>query len=790
MAFVLMAIVLAPVASATVATSQESRNVVENWLTFTANIEENGWNGTFSPSIESMDEIYVDGRLVGRCYNINPSGYVITPILREMTPIKLYSTKGRFDISLDQGMPALIKEVLDHHSLLYIDNYGSMEAAQSSKEYTVFAERQFENWDRYSVTPSEFGSKLGSLMMDPMESYGPLLPENEWDQGYPWNNLCPPGDGCSRCPVGCVATAASQIMHYWQCPPAGVGQHSYIWAGDGTGPQTLSAEFSDPYDWDLMPDKFVWPWGPENEAAVAELCYEVGVALDMDYACDGSGAYGSDVRPALTTYFRFDTSMQQRTRTSMSYNQWFNIYIKNEIMDECPIQMFMTSHSVVMDGWRNTGGVDQYHLNYGWGGSHNSWYGVDDYFCPVEPDPCYMSQESILINMFPDPDFDNDGIPNVEDNCDLIANPGQADMDDDNVGDDCDNCLYTYNPDQGDADGDGIGDYCETDADDDGIPNELDNCWLVPNNLQENSDSDVFGDSCDNCPYVENPEQYDEDGDGEGDFCDGDFHIQSYQVEIPNAYLNQPYFYQFWAVGGIPDYTWDMYSGSLPWGCVFNDGAVGTISGTPTWMSADKDVDTNVIWIAVYDAGDPQLADSAQIYIFTHRYPDYCPVLDEIGDRSVGQGDTLDVAISATDSNETYPDLICIDMPENSSFTDNGDGTGMFEFCPVYEQIGEHDVLFIASDGVLQDSEWVTFTVTEFSYVCGDADGSQDVDIDDAVYLITYIFSGGPAPDPYESGDADCSGEVDIDDVVFVITYIFGGGPAPCDTDGNGVPDC
>jgi immune inhibitor A len=69
----------------------------------------------------------------------------------------------------------------------------------------------------------------------------------------------------------------------------------------------------------------------------------------------------------------------------------------------------------------------------------------------------------------------------------------------------------------------------------------------------------------------------------------------------------------------------------------------------------------------------------------------------------------------------------------------------------------------------------------ELAYVPGDADGSGFVDIDDAVYLINYIFGGGPAPDPLVSGDADCSGNVDIDDVVYLINYIFGGGPAPLD---------
>ena len=48
------------------------------------------------------------------------------------------------------------------------------------------------------------------------------------------------------------------------------------------------------------------------------------------------------------------------------------------------------------------------------------------------------------------------------------------------------------------------------------------------------------------------------------------------------------------------------------------------------------------------------------------------------------------------------------------------------------------------------------------------------------VYLIAYIFTGGPAPVPLEAGDADLSGAIDIDDVVYLIAYIFTGGSAPC----------
>ena len=65
-------------------------------------------------------------------------------------------------------------------------------------------------------------------------------------------------------------------------------------------------------------------------------------------------------------------------------------------------------------------------------------------------------------------------------------------------------------------------------------------------------------------------------------------------------------------------------------------------------------------------------------------------------------------------------------------------------------------------------------------YVCGDANGNSAVSISDVVYLINYIFAGGPAPNPVLAGDANCSGAVSISDAVYLINYIFGGGPAPC----------
>jgi hypothetical protein len=64
--------------------------------------------------------------------------------------------------------------------------------------------------------------------------------------------------------------------------------------------------------------------------------------------------------------------------------------------------------------------------------------------------------------------------------------------------------------------------------------------------------------------------------------------------------------------------------------------------------------------------------------------------------------------------------------------------------------------------------------------ICGDVNGSDAVDIDDVVYLIFYVFSGGSAPEPIEAGDVNCSSGIDIDDIVYLIQYVFQGGPEPC----------
>lgn len=66
------------------------------------------------------------------------------------------------------------------------------------------------------------------------------------------------------------------------------------------------------------------------------------------------------------------------------------------------------------------------------------------------------------------------------------------------------------------------------------------------------------------------------------------------------------------------------------------------------------------------------------------------------------------------------------------------------------------------------------------SYECGDIDHADDgVTISDLVYLVDWMFTGGPPPPVMEAANVDGSGGIDIADLVYLVDYMFTDGPAP-----------
>ena len=87
----------------------------------------------------------------------------------------------------------------------------------------------------------------------------------------------------------------------------------------------------------------------------------------------------------------------------------------------------------------------------------------------------------------------------------------------------------------------------------------------------------------------------------------------------------------------------------------------------------------------------------------------------------------------------------------------------------------------LTGDGFEYAPEVVNGTVT-ISYLCGDANGDGSVNVGDAVFLISYVFKGGAAPNPLCAGDANGDGSTNVGDAVYMISYVFKGGAPPVTT--------
>ena len=86
----------------------------------------------------------------------------------------------------------------------------------------------------------------------------------------------------------------------------------------------------------------------------------------------------------------------------------------------------------------------------------------------------------------------------------------------------------------------------------------------------------------------------------------------------------------------------------------------------------------------------------------------------------------------------------------------------------------------ITLSGITEFSVWgITDSSNTIVRVRGDVNQDEVINSADVVYLINYLFKGGPAPEPLWIGDVNCDGIINSADVVYLINYLFKGGPPP-----------
>jgi len=84
------------------------------------------------------------------------------------------------------------------------------------------------------------------------------------------------------------------------------------------------------------------------------------------------------------------------------------------------------------------------------------------------------------------------------------------------------------------------------------------------------------------------------------------------------------------------------------------------------------------------------------------------PVLTAVGNQSIDLGLTLTINLQGSDANNDPLIFAGLSLPEGASLNA---ATGVFTFQPDANQVGDHAVTFLVTDGLLADSETITITV-------------------------------------------------------------------------------
>ena len=263
-------------------------------------------------------------------FNNDAGGFVIIAGDDAVTPVLGYTSTGSFDAeNLPDGLKDLLKSYERQIAALG-DNYVANQTAT-----------------RAAFT----GEKL--------------LKTAEWNQYAPFNKYTP-----NNYVTGCVATAGAIVMKHHGYPAKGTGSHSYTWNG-----KTLTANFEHDYDWASMPAKY----DGTNDAAfdgVARLMADLGVAVEMQYNKDGSGAYIGNLVTALQKYYGYSKLSHLMAIEDVGAEAW-NGRLREEIDANRPVLYAASDpagggHAFVIDGYKD----ESFSVNWGWGGYCDGFYKI------------------------------------------------------------------------------------------------------------------------------------------------------------------------------------------------------------------------------------------------------------------------------------------------------------------------------------------------------------------------------------------------------------------------------
>jgi len=305
-----------------------------------------------------------------------PSGFIVVSGDDALQPVLVFNATGTFRWN-------------DGARKNYISYYlgrSVVAAVEQARAAAAGGNKTHANWTRIRdlvkgsmARPSGLGGASGNGGSSPVpENSGiyVLLPTALWNQGNYYNDVCVANNGGIDVWTGCVATALAIQFRYYEWPPTGNGSFSYtnqLTNASGTLKTFVqSVNFGDQtYDWSDMPTNDLTS-ANEN---VANLMYDCGVAVSMDYGISASGAWpgSDDPHSQMNDYFLYRGTIGNNSGTPSDHTAAMSYCIQCRV----PVVVGTADHCFVACGYRTTM-TPYYYFNLGWGGGSDGWYDVTD----------------------------------------------------------------------------------------------------------------------------------------------------------------------------------------------------------------------------------------------------------------------------------------------------------------------------------------------------------------------------------------------------------------------------
>lgn len=386
-------------------TPEQAQRVVKNWLS----LEDQPLDTRLGREVMEV-KTFADaaGRPLYYVVYLDPAGMVFVPGDDLVEPIAGFAPEGEFIPSDDNPLGALVTRDLPGR-VTWVRQLED-EARAVGQEFVPRGRMQ-KAQGKWQWLEQGASSQLLDLGLSSISDVrvSPLT-QTTWDQTTAGGSACynyyTPKFGAgnaSNYPCGCVATAMSQLMRFWQYPTTGVGTAGFTITVDNV-PQTENLMGGDgaggPYVWANMPLNPGAGTTTAQRQAIGRLTHDAGVSVGMSYAPGGSGTDTLLAATAFKNVFHYSNAVKGfNGGSNLPSTNLYNMVNPN-LDAGFPVLFGITGssggHAIVGDGYGYNASTMYHHLNMGWSGANTLWYNLPN----IDSNPSFTSVYKCIYNVY------------------------------------------------------------------------------------------------------------------------------------------------------------------------------------------------------------------------------------------------------------------------------------------------------------------------------------------------------------------------------------------------------